>query len=157
MLNLIDTVGMHYAIDTMAYRMADIGSVLFMYPPLITSPLANFNSEIDSDIQRTLLPLHNYDTFIDDHIAYLRKLTSTYGYKLSVDTKYPEEYDRRTVYVCDMTYMQAYVDIPEEFDHYWLDQSRVVVVPQKMKEIVDNREGWRLTKRGRFDIDRLLC
>ncbi len=157
MLRLIDSIGMHYAIDTMAYRLADVGSALFMYPPLIESPLANFNTEIDSDIQRTLLPLLDYDTFIDDHIKYLTKLCNTYAYNISLQKQYPDEYNKRTVYVCDLTYLQISVDIPAEFDHYWLDQTRVVIVPQTMKEIIDNREGWRLSKRGVLDIDKLLC
>ncbi len=156
MLNLIDAMGMHNAIDTMIYRLADCGTVMFMYPPLVKSPLANFDGEVDSDIQRVVVPLLHYETYIPDHINYLRNLCEIYGFNLTIDTKYPETYNTMHVYVCDMPEAQGTVDIPQDFDHYWLDQAKVVIVPQKMKEIIDNREGWRVSKRGVFDIDRLL-
>lgn len=87
---------------------------------------------------------------------YMQNLCDIYGYNMIIINKYPEEYNNQYVYICDMGTFQGTVETPAEFDHYWLDQNRVVIVPQKMKEIIDNREGWRISKRGVFDIDRLL-
>jgi hypothetical protein len=153
---MINEFGLPNAIDTMMYRLAGIGRTMFTYPPLVEAPLANYSQEVDSDIQRCARPLLGVETYVEDHAKYLMNLCSVYNYTFNRTTSMPEEIDPKGVYMMEYHDYQGSIESPQGFDHYWLDQTRTVMMPCQLRRVVEASEGWRLSKQGCFEIDGLI-